>query len=83
MDEVGIYRISGTASEIGTLKAAFNSSKKAHSKFSVGMCCNVAYKLPETTVGADQCERQYKLIIIKHVTLLLSNIPCFIPHSFC
>lgn len=28
MDEVGIYRISGTTSEISTLKAAFNNSKK-------------------------------------------------------
>lgn len=30
MDEVGIYRISGTSSEISTLKAAFNSSKETH-----------------------------------------------------
>lgn len=28
MDEVGIYRISGTTSEISMLKAAFNNSKK-------------------------------------------------------
>lgn len=30
MEEVGIYRISGTSSEINTLKAAFNSSKNKH-----------------------------------------------------
>lgn len=36
MDEVGIYRISGATSDIGALKAAFNSSKKGkHSFFSV------------------------------------------------
>lgn len=70
MDEVGIYRISGTTSEIGMLKAAFDSSKEAHSRFPVGMCCYVVYKLLET----DQYELQYKLIIIKHVTQLLSNI---------
>lgn len=29
MDEVGIYRISGAAGDISTLKAAFNSSKTA------------------------------------------------------
>lgn len=29
MDEVGIYRISGGAGDISTLKAAFNSSKTA------------------------------------------------------
>lgn len=81
IDEVGIYRISGTTSEIGTLKAAFDSSKKTHSKFSVGMCCYVAYKLLETTVGADQCELQYKLIIIKHVTQLLQHT-IFIPQTF-
>jgi len=28
LDEVGIYRVSGTSSDIGTLKAAFNSSKR-------------------------------------------------------
>lgn len=27
MDEVGIYRVSGAALDIGTLKAAFDSSK--------------------------------------------------------
>lgn len=32
MDEVGIYRISGAASDISTLKAAFNSSKTAKSR---------------------------------------------------
>lgn len=29
MDEVGIYRVSGGAPDISTLKAAFNSSKAA------------------------------------------------------
>lgn len=29
MEEVGIYRISGAAGDISTLKAAFNSSKTA------------------------------------------------------
>ena len=34
MAEVGIYRISGNTIEIGMLKAAFDSSKKRHSKTS-------------------------------------------------
>lgn len=33
MDEVGIYRISGTSSDISTLKAAFNNSKEADIRF--------------------------------------------------
>lgn len=39
MDEVGIYRISGTTSEISTLKAAFNSSKKTHRDLSFLLAC--------------------------------------------
>lgn len=31
MDEVGIYRVSGSASDISTLKAAFDSSKATRS----------------------------------------------------
>lgn len=41
MDEVGIYRISGTTSEISMLKAAFNTSKKnimQKNYLSVGKC---------------------------------------------
>lgn len=30
MDEVGIYRVSGAASDISALKATFNSSKTAN-----------------------------------------------------
>lgn len=40
MDEVGIYRISGTTSDIGTLKAAFNSSKKTLQNMSFMFTCS-------------------------------------------
>lgn len=60
MDEVGIYRISGTAGDISTLKTAFNSSKTANILFLLA-CDTVlkdskarkpfcARKLLETTV---------------------------------
>lgn len=53
MDEVGIYRISGTTSEISTLKAAFNNSKKNITqkndlfvgKCSDKNCCNARSRL--------------------------------------
>lgn len=40
MDEVGIYRVSGAALDIGTLKAAFDSSKAADSALALatGTC---------------------------------------------
>lgn len=40
MDEVGIYRISGTTSEISALRAAFNSSKEMIPFMNLRLCTN-------------------------------------------
>lgn len=56
MDEVGIYRISGTTSEISTLKAAFNNSKKNITQ-KVGKCSDKELLQCKEQIGVS-CSHQ-------------------------